>query len=507
MAREVKLQALHRVVSDLVEWMPEAHMTPALAKLEPHEIWKYFDAIGKIPRGSGNEAAAREYVLAQAARLGLESAVDAAGNTVVRKPARPGREQGECAALQGHLDMVCVKNQNVAHDFTRDPIPVYRDGDWVKARGTTLGADNGIGVAAALAVMESTDIAHGPLEFVFTIDEETGLTGAGNFARGVLHAKYLLNLDNEEQDTLCIGCAGGLNTNAYSSVTRRPPRYAAALRIQVTGLLGGHSGVDIHRGRGNAILILARILQTLREQVDFELAGLNGGAMRNVIPRDASATVLIDPANERKLRATIESAARDIGNELGSADPGLDVLVEPADKPHDALAPQDAARIVDLLVAVPNGVVSMSPEIAGLVQTSTNVGTIAIENGRVSIATLQRSAIDSARFAAGRAVQTALRLAGFEIENAGGYPGWKPEPESDIVHKAKAAHEAALGKPARLIAMHAGLECGVIGEKYPGMQMIAFGPEIVGAHSPDERVDIPSVAAFWTFLKELLARL
>ena len=482
-------------------------MTPALAKLEPSEIWKHFDAIAKIPRASGNEAAARDYVLAQAARLGLESTVDAAGNTVVRKSARPGREQGECAALQSHLDMVCVKDQSVAHDFTRDPIPLFRDGDWLRARGTTLGADNGIGVSAALAVMESTDIAHGPLEFVFTIDEETGLTGAGNFQPGLLHAKYLLNLDNEEQDTLCIGCAGGLNTNAHSSVTRRPSRCTTALRIQVTGLLGGHSGVDIHRGRGNAILILARILRMLREQVDFELAALSGGAMRNVIPRDASATVVIDPSKESKLRAAIESASREVSNELGSADPGLNVFVESAVQPDDVIAPEDAVRIVDLLVAVPNGVISMSPEIPGLVQTSTNVGTIAIENSRVSIATLQRSAIDSARFAAGRSVQTALRLAGFEIEIAGGYPGWKPEPESDIVRKAKAAHEAALGKPARLIAMHAGLECGVIGEKYPGMQMIAFGPEIVSPHSPEERVDIPSVAAFWTFLKELLARL
>ena len=482
-------------------------MTPALANLEPHEIWKHFDAIAKIPRASGNEAAARDYVLTQAARLGLDFSVDTAGNAVVRKPARTGREQAECAALQSHLDMVCVKCQNVAHDFTRDPIPVYRDGDWLKARGTTLGADNGIGVSAALAVMESTDIAHGPLEFIFTIDEETGLTGAGNFPPGVLHAKYLLNLDNEEQDTLCIGCAGGLNTNAHSSVTRRPARYATALRIQVTGLLGGHSGVDIHRGRGNAILILARILQTLREQMDFELAALSGGAMRNVIPREASATVLIDPSNEQKLRATIESASREVSNELGSADRGLDTQVEPADKPNDVVAPEDAARIVDLLVAVPNGVISMSPEIAGLVQTSTNIGTVAIEGGRVSIATLQRSAIDSARFAAGRSVQTALRLAGFEIEIAGGYPGWKPEPDSDIVHKAKAAHEVALGRPARLIAMHAGLECGVIGEKYPGMQMIAFGPEIVSPHSPEERVNIPSVAAFWSFLTELLAHL
>jgi len=482
-------------------------MTPALEGLEPREIWKHFDAILQIPRKSGNEAAAREYVLAQAARLGLESSVDSAGNVVVRKPARPGREDTPCAALQSHLDMVCVKEQTVQHDFSRDPIPAYRDGDWLKARGTTLGADNGIGMAAALAVMEDAAIAHGPLEFVFTIDEETGLTGAGNFPPGVLHAKYLLNLDNEEQNTLCIGCAGGLNTNAHSAISRRPPSHSHPLRLHVTGLLGGHSGVDIHRGRGNAILILARILQTLREQIEFELAAFDGGAMRNVIPGEASAVVVLHPSTEAKLRAATEAVAGEIRNELGSADPGLRVLVEPAEIPAGVLVPADAARIVDLLVAVPNGVVSMSPEIEGLVQTSTNVGVIALEPARAAIATLQRSAIDSARLAAGRAVQTALRLAGFEIEIAGGYPGWKPEPESDIVRAAQLAHESALGCPARLIAMHAGLECGVIGEKYPGMQMISFGPEIVSPHSPGERVEIPSVAAFWKLLKELLARL
>ncbi len=482
-------------------------MTSALEGLEPREIWVHFDAIAKIPRASGNEAAARDYVLAQAARLGLESSVDATGNVVIRKPARPGRENAGVAALQGHLDMVCVKDGNVEHDFTRDPITIVRDGDWLKARGTTLGADNGIGVAAALAVMGSNVIAHGPLEFIFTVDEETGLTGAGNFPAGVLRAKYLLNLDNEELNTLCIGCAGGLNTNARSKVTRQAERSGAAFRVRVAGLLGGHSGVDIHRGRGNAILILGRILQTLGDQVPFGLAGIAGGEMRNAIPREASAVVLIDAGREQDMRQSIQTSAREISSELGRADPGLQVMVETADNPGQPIAPEDAARIIDLLVCVPNGVISMSPDIEGLVQTSTNVGVIALESDRVEMATLQRSSVDSARFATGRAVQTALRLAGFEPENAGGYPGWKPEPDSEVVHKAKAAHEATLGNPGRLIAMHAGLECGVIGEKYPAMQMISFGPEIVSPHSPGERVQISSVAAFWKFLTGLLETL
>ena len=482
-------------------------MTTALEGLEPREIWAHFDAIAKIPRASGNEAAARDYVLAQAARLGLESSVDATGNVVIRKPARPGRESAGVAALQGHLDMVCVKDGSIEHDFTRDPIAIVRDGDWLKARGTTLGADNGIGAAAALAVMESSTIAHGPLEFIFTVDEETGLTGAGNFPPGVLRAKYLLNLDNEELNTLCIGCAGGLNTNAHSKVTRQPARGGAAFRVRVSGLLGGHSGVDIHLGRGNAILILGRILQTLGDQVPFGLAGIAGGEMRNAIPREASAVVFIDTGREQDLRQSIETSAREISDELGRADPGLQVKIDTADNPGQPIAPEDAARIIDLLVSAPNGVISMSPDIEGLVQTSTNVGVIALESDRVEMATLQRSSVDSARFAAGRAVQTALRLAGFEPENAGGYPGWKPEPDSEVVRKAQAAHEATLGSPGRLIAMHAGLECGVIGEKYPGMQMISFGPDIVSPHSPGERVRISSVGAFWKFLTGLLETL
>lgn len=482
-------------------------MTAALEGLEPREVWRHFEALAKIPRASGNEGAAREYVRAQAEAAGLKSEVDATGNVVVRKPARGGRADGATAALQSHLDMVCVKDAAVDHDFTRDPIRMVRDGDWLKAQGTTLGADNGIGVSAALAVMQSDKIAHGPLEFVFTIDEETGLTGAGNFAPGMLKAKYLLNLDNEELNTLCIGCAGGLNTNAHRAVTRRPARFESAFRVRASGLVGGHSGVDIHRGRGNAILILGRALRTLADRVAFDLADIEGGEMRNAIPREASALILIEAGNEKAAREEIDATARNVRGELGSADPGLQILMEPAEGAGDVLAAEDARMILDLLACVPNGVLSMSPEIPGLVQTSTNVGTIGLKSGRVEMATLQRSSVDSSRFAAGRAVETAFRLTGFEVEIAGGYPGWKPEPESELVQKARKAHEELLGRQAQLIAMHAGLECGVIGEKYPGMQMISFGPEIVSPHSPGERVEIPSVASFWTFLTGLLERL
>lgn len=482
-------------------------MTLPLKGLEPREIWAHFEEIAKIPRGSGNEAAAREYVLGRARRRGFEHSADGTGNVVIRKPARPGKEAAAAVALQSHLDMVCVKDDAVEHDFERDPIRLKREGDWLKAGGTTLGADNGIGVAAALAVMESDAIAHGPLEFIFTVDEETGLTGATNFPGGLLASKYLLNLDNEEQNTLCIGCAGGLNTNARAAVSLGAPRFDRAHRIRITGLVGGHSGIDIHRGRGNAILILARVLQALNGEVAFEVADFKGGVMRNVIPRDAFAVIVAAAKDAQRLRDFAERSAREIRSELGRADPGLEVLVEETGLPNEVIAAADTSRILDLLACLPNGVLNMSPEIDGLVQTSTNVGTIALYAGKLEIATLQRSSVDSARFGAGRAVQAAFRLAGFETEVVGGYPGWKPEPDSELVQTAKKVHEEVLGQAPRLTAMHAGLECGVIGEKYPGMQMISLGPEIVGAHSPGERVDIPSVVAFWRYLKTLLERL
>jgi dipeptidase D len=323
----------------------------------------------------------------------------------------------------------------------------------------------------------------------------------------VLRAKYLLNLDNEEQNTLCIGCAGGLNTNAHSTVKLVPRRFSRALTVRVSGLTGGHSGIDIHRGRGNAILILGRALLALKDVALFDLTDLNGGVMRNVIPREATAVIVVDAVNESKVREALETITGDIRNELGRADPGLQISTEAAATPGQVMAPEDAGRILDVLACLPNGVLSMSPDIEGLVQTSTNIGTIHLEAGRVEIATLQRSSVNSARLAAGRTVQTCFSLAGFEPEVAGGYPGWKPEPDSDLVQKARQAHEDALGRPARLIAMHAGLECGVIGEKYPGMQMISLGPEIVAAHSPGERVEIRSVEDFWHFLTALLERL
>ncbi|MGA3027780.1 MAG: aminoacyl-histidine dipeptidase [Bryobacteraceae bacterium] len=481
-------------------------MTTELENLEPKALWKHFAALCAIPRASEKEAAARDYVLAQAARLGLEAIQDAAGNVVVRKPARAGREGAIGAVLQGHLDMVCEKNEGTAHNFDTDPIRPIRDGDWLKADGTTLGADNGVGVAAALAVMDSEDIAHGPLEFVFTIDEESGLTGASEFPGGLLKSKYFLNLDGEEEGTLCIGCAGGMDTLARRKVERGPAGAGAGWRVKVSGLEGGHSGVDIHKGRGNAVRILGRVLELLLDRLPVAVAAVEGGSRRNAIPREASATVVLDGAHEQELRSLLASAEAEIGAELGAFDPGLRISLESVARPEQVLAGEAARVIAGVLASQHHGVLAMSPDIAGLVQTSTNLAMVSTRDGVVNVETNQRSAIASSKQEAARMVATIFRLAGFEVEHAVGYPGWKPEPASDIVRTARAVHQEVLGKDPGLVAMHAGLECGVIGEKYPGMQMISFGPQIEAPHSPSERLKISSVEPFWALLRGVLER-
>ena len=481
-------------------------MPTALESLEPKSLWRHFAALSAIPRASTKEAAARDYVLALAARLGLASTQDGAGNVVVRKPAAPARAGAIPTALQGHLDMVCEKNEGTCHDFDSDPIRLIRDGDWLRADGTTLGADNGLGVAAALAVMESADIAHGPLEFVFTIDEESGLTGASDFPNGLLQSRYFLNLDGEEEGTLCIGCAGGLNTVARRKVERRPSQAGQGWRIRVSGLKGGHSGLDINRGRGNALRILGQVLESLMDRLPVAVAEVEGGSKRNAIPREASAILVLN-GREQELKSLVAIAEAQYRSDLGAFDPNLKITVDPVPCLPLVLTGPDAALIAGFLASMHHGVLAMSPDVPGLVQTSTNLATISTTDTAVEIATNQRSAIGSSKLAAARMVATLFRLGGFEVEHTGGYPGWKPEPTSDIVHKAQAAHLEILGTTPELVAMHAGLECGVIGEKHPGMQMISFGPHIVDVHSPSERLKISSVEPFWNLLRGLLERL
>jgi len=482
-------------------------MISALANLQPEAVWKHFDKLAAIPRASTKEAAAKEYVRSTATKLGLESVQDDVGNIVIRKAARPGREGAPMALLQGHLDMVCEKNEGTVHDFNVDPIKVIRDGDWLKAEGTTLGADNGVGVAAALAVMESNEIAHGPLEFLFTIDEETGLTGAAAFPGGLLKSKYFLNLDNEEIGTLCIGCSGGVKTTARRKGRLRPAGAGSAWRIKVFGLKGGHSGVDIHQGRGNALRIMGGTLQVLLDRLAIEIAEINGGSAQNAIPREAAALVLADPSRESELKSLVATAEAGNKAELGGFDSGLQITVEKVARPEKVLDANDAKPTVALLASLPHGVLAMSPDVPGLVQTSTNLATVNTRGDLVEIVTSQRSAIESSMLAAARMVATVCGLAGFEVEHAGKYPGWKPEPNSEIVCKLQEVHKKLFGEPAKLIAMHAGLECGVIGEKYPGMQMVSFGPTIVDPHSPNERVQISSVESFWNYLKLVLENL
>lgn len=481
-------------------------MTSVLADLEPKSVWKHFDALSAIPRASTKEAAAREYVLAQAAKLALESTQDAVGNIVIRKPARPGRENAPMALLQGHLDMVCEKNEGTAHNFDTDPIRILRDGDWLIADGTTLGSDNGVGVAAALAVMESTDIAHGPMEFVFTIDEETGLTGANEFQAGLLKSKFFFNLDGEEKGTLCIGCAGGINTVARRKVALQPANSGIARRIKVSGLKGGHSGVDIHLGRGNALRILGQTMQRALN-LGIDLAAIKGGSAHNAIPREAFSVVVLDAGKEKELKSVVAAVEAETRTDLGGFDSGLNITVEDVDRPSQVIARADAKQVVDLLASLHHGVLAMSPEVPGLVQNSTNLATASTVGDTITITTSQRSAIESSKIGAAKMVATVCRLAGFEVEHSGSYPGWKPEPNSEIVRKLKAVHEEIFGNSPGLVAMHAGLECGVIGEKYPGMQLISFGPQIENPHSPHERVQISSVATFWTYLSAVLEKI
>ena len=477
-----------------------------LESLEPKLLWRYFLGLSAIPRGSRNEAAAARWAAEQGRALSCAVEEDAVGNVLIRKPASPGREGRPGVALQAHVDMVCEKNEGTFHDFQKDPIQVVRVGDELRAQGTTLGADNGVGVAAALAVLGTPGLVHPPLEVLLTIDEETGLTGAKAVRPGWLRAARLLNLDSEEEGELTIGCAGGQD----SVLSRRIARTAAApgrraLRLRVSGLRGGHSGIDIAAGRGNALRVLAQVLQAASASHDLQLVSVSGGNKRNAIPREASAVVLVDPAREAALAAEVSRLGRDWKAALGALDPGLTVALEaaPAGEP---LAPADARAVLGLLLAAPHGVEAMTPELAGLVQTSTNLASAETREGAVEVTFLTRSSIDASKAALSDRIGAVGTLAGFEARHSGSYPGWKPEPGAAVVTLVDGVHRALFGKPMIVKAIHAGLECGLIGEKYPGLEMASIGPSMWDVHTPEERVSIPSVGNFWRLLVEVLAQ-
>lgn len=482
-------------------------MSHALSGLEPKLLWDHFAALAAIPRGSKNEAAATTHVVAFAARLGLPAKVDSVGNVVITKPGTPGLETKPPIVLQGHLDMVCEKNSGTAHDFTKDPIRLVVNGDEVKADGTTLGADNGIGCAAALALLESSDVAHPPLECLFTIDEETGMTGANALTQAFLNGSRMLNLDTEEEGAIYVGCAGGVDTVASTKVARvAPAAGAVAVRIAVTGLRGGHSGCDIHEGRVNALKVLARAVSEA-EACGFAVATLDGGSKRNAIAREGFAAGWLLPAREADVKAALAKLEADVRSEAGRFDNPVNVGLERVDAAPGPMAPADAKRIVGFMHAAPHGVLGWSPDIPGLVQTSTNLAIVETKGDEVSFATSQRSSVDSAKKDAGRQMATAMELAGLTVTQGDGYPGWKPNVSSPILGVAKTVHAELFGREPEVKAIHAGLECGIIGEKFPGMDTISFGPTIRNAHSPDECVSIPSVANFWKYLTALLPRM
>jgi dipeptidase D len=474
-----------------------------LANPETRSLWHYFVELSRIPRGSKAEAAASAWVAAQGRALGCEVEQDAVGNVLIRKPATPGRERRPGVALQAHVDMVCEQNEGTGHDFTRDPIQLVRDGDLLRAKGTTLGADNGIGVCAALAVLADQTIPHGPVEVLVTVDEETGLTGANNVRPGWLKAKYLLNLDSEEEGILTIGCAGGVDSVATRKLTMGAPKAGTLpYRLKVSGLKGGHSGIDINAGRGNAIRLLAQALAALG--APFELAAVKGGNKRNAIPREASAQLYLDPALEPAAKAALAGIEAHWRAALGAFDPHLAMRLEPG-QPGPVMAGADAQALIRLLLTAPHGVEAMSPAIPGLVQTSVNLGVVDTADFEATVNLLTRSSIDPSKAALTDRIGAACAASGFQHTLFGGYPGWKPEPEAGLVKLMGQVHQAAFGKPMEILAIHAGLECGLIGEGHPGMEMVSFGPSMWDVHTPDEHVSIASVGSFWKLLVAILA--
>ncbi len=481
-------------------------MSNAIEGLTPVLVWKYFAEISRIPRGSKNEAAITKYVLATAKKLGLEAKADKFGNVVARKPATPGREQAPSIALQGHLDMVCEKNKDKVHDFTKDPLTLVRKGETIMADGTTLGADNGIAVATNLAIMEDKTLEHGPLEFLFTVDEETGLTGANNLAPDFLRSRILINLDSEELGALTVGCAGGKTTCARWKLERdNAPAKAVAALVTVKGLRGGHSGIEIDKGRGNAIKILARVLRSI-DALGVRIAAIEGGNKHNAIPREAQAAVFVPAARWDEVAALVAELAPVLKAEVARIDPDLTVTLEPVKggKKSKVLKKPLQKKLLAALSGLPHGVTKMSAEIPGLVETSTNVAVIRTTPKAIDLVASQRSSVASEINEICQTVGDILTLAGAAVEAAGGYPGWKPNLESPILKIAKETHAQLFGQEPEVKAVHAGLECGIIGEKCPGMDMVSLGPWIEGVHSPDELIHIDSVPKYWDYLLAIL---
>lgn len=481
-------------------------MSRAIEGLTPPLVWKYFEEIAAIPRGSKNEAAIARYVMDTAKRLGLAARQDKAGSVLVKKPASRGYEQRPSVALQGHLDMVCEKEPTKQHDFLKDPIELQRKDRYITANGTTLGADNGIAVATCLAIMEDKTLVHGPLEFVFTVDEETGLTGASNLEPGFVQSKTLLNLDSEEEGELYVGCAGGRDTKATWTVEwETAPQGTVPVLIKVSGLRGGHSGLEIDKNRGNAVKILNRLLMAASES-GARLSKISGGNKHNAIPRDAEAVAFVPKNKMIAAKAAVQKLAGDIKGEVATVEPNFTVEVTEMKGVRGGKVVKRGLqkKIMLTIAALPHGVIKMSPDIPELVETSTNVAVIATDKKAISMVTSQRSSVASEIVEVAQMVRAVFELGGADVHTSDGYPGWKPNLESRILKLARDTYKSLYGKDPAVKAVHAGLECGIIGEKYPGMDMVSFGPTMSGVHSPDEKLEIATVPKFYEFLMAIL---
>ena len=474
--------------------------------LKPALVFHYFEEVCRVPRPSKKEEKIRAYLLEFARQHDLSVKVDEAGNVLMSKPATPGMEDRKAVILQSHMDMVCEKNKDTQHDFDTDPIETYVDGEWLRAKGTTLGADNGIGIATELAVLASDNIGHGPVQCLFTVDEETGLTGAFALKEGFMEGDILINLDSEDEGELFIGCAGGAGTTATfpCTMTAAPEGYFF-FRVAVKGLTGGHSGDDINKNRANANKLLNRYLTSLMRKYDLRLCEIDGGNLHNAIPREAYAVCAVPMKDKEAVRVDLNIYLAEIENEYAVTEPNLRMELESETPCLKVMDVEQMKRFLLSIYAVHNGVYAMSQDIAGLVETSSNLASIKQEEGCIKVVTSQRSSILSSRMDMSQMVGAAFELGGATVETGDGYPGWKPNPSSEILRAAVESYKRLFGTEPKVKAIHAGLECGLFLEKYPSLDMVSFGPTLRGVHSPDERMLIPTVDKFWRHLLDVLA--
>ncbi len=479
-----------------------------LKGLKPEAVWGYFEEICRIPRPSRKEEKIGAWLMEFARKHRIEARQDEAGNVLMSRPAMPGREEAPTVVLQAHMDMVCEKNADTVHDFDKDPIRPYIDGEWVKAKGTTLGADDGIGMAAALAVLTSEEVKHGRVECLFTVDEETGLTGAFALKPGFFSGKILLNLDSEDEGEMFVGCAGGIDTVVRMPYTKEAvPAHRFAVKVTVKGLQGGHSGDDINKGRGNAIKILNRFLWEMNRKHGISVASFAGGNLRNAIAREASAVMVFEEALKEPVRVAFNIYAAEMERVWKITEPGIALELESEEVPAEALDAASTTKLLDALYACPHGVFAMSYRMPGMVETSTNLAAVKFTGeNTILITTSQRSDVDSEKMNIAQMVAAVFRMAGASVEHGEGYPGWAPNPDSAILKIAVDSYKRLFGKEPVVRSIHAGLECGLFLEKYPGMDMISFGPTLRGVHSPDEKVEIKTVEMWWRHLTDILEK-